>query len=225
MSVARTDHSSSTELPMVEASDIHLAFEEPLPKVLSLFFCQCLLIWIYVQDIFNEGFLDFSEPVTFLEFFFGIFIQLIYLSLKSDLESYRYFVDWDAWWLFGYTFSSSIRSSSRITICTEDVEHKLTKGEIRIRSLSSLIVNGFGGLILRPLIPIQLAASKSGIEFILNAFAAIYIIELDDDTARKYIIGSPKRSKNPAEDEESGGVLIALTNENAVVGTVDARAY
>ncbi len=219
MRVARTDHSSSTDLPVVEVSDIHLALEEPLQKVLLVFLCQCLLIWIYVQDIFDEGFLDFSEQLTFLDFFFGIFIQLIYLSLKSELESYRYFVDWDTWWLLGYTFSKSIRNSSTITISTEDVEHKLTIGEIRIRSLSSLFINGFGGLILRPLIPIQLAASKSGIEFILNALAAYYIIELDDVTARKYIIGNPTRSKN-SEDEESGA-LIALQN---VIVSTEARA-
>ena len=208
--VARTDHllsitNTSTELPVVEASDIYLAFEEPLQKVLLVFLCQCLLIWIYVQDIFEEGFLDFSKSRTFLWYFFGIFIQLIYLLLKSELESYRYYLDYDLWWLLGYTFSNSTnKNSSTITISTEGVmggdeasSSEITIGEIRMRTISSLLVNGLGGIILRPLIPIQLAASKSGIEFILNALAAYYIIELDDVAVRKYIISSSTNPKNP----------------------------
>ncbi len=199
MSVACTDHSSATKLPTIKANNIYLALEEPMRKLVLVFFCQCLLIWIYVQDIFEEGFLDFSKPMTFLDFFFGIFIQLIYLLLKSDLESYRYYLDYDLWWLFGYTFSSSMKKSSTITMSTEGIvdPHKVAIGEIRIRIMSSILVNGLGGMILRPLIPIQLAASKTGIEFILNALAAYYIIELDDiphDTRRKLVIDNQNDS-------------------------------
>ena len=230
MRVARMDHSSSSlsaDLPVVEASDIYLAFEEPLQKVLSVFLCQCLLIWIYVQDIFEEGFLDFSKSRTFLWYFFGIFIQLIYLLLKSELESYRYYLDYDLWWLLGYTFSNSTnKNSSTITISTEGVmggdeasSNELTIGEIRMRIISSLLVNGLGGIILRPLIPIQLAASKSGIEFILNALAAYYIIELDDVAVRKYIISSstnPKKSRYYSAEDEESAILIEVDADVSV---------
>ncbi len=202
--------------PIIEVSNMYLAFEEPMKKVLLVFVCQCLLIWIYIQEIFVDGFLDFSNHMTFLNFFLGIFIQLNYLLLTSDLESYRYFIDFDICWLLGWTLNNSIRNTSTFTISSEGIEARLVSiNEIRMRAISSLLLNSLGGLILRPLIPIQLASSESGIEFILNALAAYYIIELDDlpnGRVRKCVI----RSQDSAEDEISG---LLLSENHADLGS------
>ncbi len=198
--------------PDIDVSNIYLAFEEPMEKVLIVFICQCLLMWIYIQDIFNEEFLDFSKPMTFLRFFFGMLIQFTYLVLNSDLTNYRYVVDFDICWLLGWTLNSSIRNScSKITISSEGVDtRQVSISEIRIRTMTSLIVNSLGGMIVRPFIPIQLASSESGIEFILNALATYYILELDDlpnGSTRKYLIGD--RDNLEMKEDEISGLLLS----------------
>lgn len=136
---------------------------------------QVSLLAAYMAGVYLQGCPDFGNPVTYLYYYLGVFVQTAYVVGKGLVQ----------------LSSGSILFWCKVSLATNDGEilhdekgQQIVLKDIRasliVRMFVSAAVNALGLFWTILLLPLQLASSESFTEFVLNAIAVFFIVELDD---------------------------------------------
>ena len=130
-----------------------------------------ILIILYVRGVFRNGRPDFRLPDVYLKYIFGVIVQYAYTLNKPNQFN-------PSFWI------SAISVSQREAIF--DFGKIPRERLIWPMCLLSCFVNMCGRIAILLLIPAHLSAAKNNnLDFVLNAVAAFFIIEINDMTEIK----------------------------------------
>lgn len=168
---------------------------------------QITLICVYILAVFEGGRPEFKERRIYIFYCLGSVIQIGYIVGK-DLVRQLIFINSK-----GHAFWARMLNNSRENGITYDWKYrwdnKLTQHEIWLRMLFSILVNQVGMQLLLALLPLQLASSTNPFDFVLNAVAAYFVIEMDDIETKVY------DRFHSADDEETNGEEVGLIRSGA----------
>jgi hypothetical protein len=183
-----TMNDDSYKVITYEVEDVYLDMNTTKIRVVSTFVCQGALLGMYAYLIFHEGKPDFASFQTYVFYFLGAAIQMV----KAD-----------AWTIKdrSHYMDNLINSSNYLhenNAQREETKPHAYLGEYFLRLSAAVLINLFGRDILLLLLPLHLAQSENTMDFVLNAIAAYFILELDDlketkMSYKKYI----KKKDNP----------------------------
>ena len=136
---------------------------------------QVSLLAAYMAGVYIRGSPDFGNPLTYLYYYIGVFVQTSYVVAKGMINRSM----------------GSILFWCKVSLATNDGEVlqdekgkqiilKDMRASLIIRMFVSATVNGWGLFWTILLLPLQLASSESFTDFVLNAIAVFFIVELDD---------------------------------------------
>lgn len=136
---------------------------------------QVSLLVAYMAGVFLQGRPDFGDSTTYLYYYLGVLVQTCYVVGKRLIN--RSMI--------------SILFWCKVSLATNDGEvlqdekgRQIVLKDIRatliFRMFVSALVNAWGLYWTISLLPLQLASSEGFTEFVLNAIAVFFIVELDD---------------------------------------------
>jgi len=136
---------------------------------------QVSLLAAYMAGVYLQGRPDFGDPTTYLYYNLGVLVQTSYVVGKGLIN--RSLI--------------SILFWCKVSLATNDGEVlqdekgrqivlKNKRVTLICRMFVSAMVNGWGLFWTITLLPLQLASSESFTDFVLNAIAVFFIVELDD---------------------------------------------
>ena len=196
--VKSTMNDDSYKVIRYQVEDVYLDMKTTKIRVVSTFVCQGALLGMYAYLIFHEGKPDFASFQTYVFYFLGAAIQMV----KAD-----------AWTIKDRSHYMDNLINSSNYLHENNAQREETKpyaylGEYFLRLSGAVLINLFGRDILLLLLPLHLAQSENTMNFVLNAIAAYFILELDDlketeMSYKKYI----KKKDNPIikHDIEASG--------------------
>ena len=154
----------SYEVITYQVDDVYLDMNTSTIRVVSTFFCQGALLTMFSYLIFKEGQPDFASFQTYAFYFLGAAIQMV----KADawtIKDKAHYTD------------NILKSLDHIT---ENFNGNAAIGEFLLRISPAVLINLFGRDMILLLLPFHLAQSEDTMDFVLNAIAAYFILDLDD---------------------------------------------
>ena len=165
-------------------------------KVFLTFSCQFILLSMYFVDLMSNGRPDFSYVSTYAFYFLGAFIQYIFIAKDTGIGIVNdFFREMEFW----EKTLECVQHDKYLYCDLANEEYKENQGHdlvfkkrihfifILSRMTLSLLVNQVGKFLINTLLPIHLAHSESSMDFVLNAVAAYFIIEVDNLTEDREI--------------------------------------
>ena len=150
----------------VIAVDIYQDFNTPNPRLIVTFVAQAALVVIYFMSLLTELKPDFTDIDTFLYYGLGALVQIVY---NNTNEKFGY----DDFWFGCYLNFTAYQHGA------DNTEQSLRTNLI-CRCFFSILINVFCRDLITLLLPLHLAHSDEYMDFVLNAVAAYFIIDLDD---------------------------------------------
>lgn len=190
---------SSNEKPaeqveLYTAEDVYLDITtKPFTRIVATFLCQGALLILYYYVIFTEDHPDFTKLQTYFFFGLGAAIQLISKGGATFRQAVIVLVEKQLFQTF------SLMADAMDLTGQSDVS-KGVLFQYTFRVGASIIINHFGTLLLLFILPYHLAQSESAMDFVLNAIAAYFIVELDDLKEGKKIFGPHDLHQTKLED-------------------------
>jgi len=168
---------------------------------------QITLMCLYILAVFEGGRPEFNERRVYVFYCLGSVIQVGYIVGKDLIRQLLFVGSKDL------VFWARVLNGSRENEITYDWkdrwDNKLTQPEIWLRMLFSILINQVGMQLLLALLPLQLAGSTNPFDFVLNAVAAYFVIEMDDIETKVY------DRFHSADDEETNGEEVGLIRSGA----------
>lgn len=148
-------------------------------RVLLLAIGQLALLAMFIAGLVLRGSPPFSHKRAYTFYWIGILVEACYVAGKSQFETaftnYAFFVN---------TLRAA-RSNNKVCVIAGEggmEQYPLLYNDYKLwgRFLLAMAVNNTGFLLIMLVLPMQLSWSSEPTEFVLNAVAAFFIIELDD---------------------------------------------
>ena len=155
------------DLALYTAEDVYLDTNMSIARVFVTFACQGSLLIMYGYLIVTGDKPDFTKLQTYLYYLLGMLIQLVKADSITLKERQEYMKCFD-------------RMAYAMGVITEQSDDVKMVYEFYFRMYSGLTINFLGMSMLQLLLPFHLAQSENAMDFVLNAVAAYFIIELDD---------------------------------------------
>ena len=152
---------------------------------------QIILLCMYVWGLWLAGRPDFSDPQVYAFYLLGIFLGYAYLigkeaQLFSKVRSFN----------FWFRTIHAVTSSKHSITAKDGNVVEINWNSLWIRWFLCTVANSLGqGLVVSGL-PLQVAQRRDPIDFVLNAVAAFYIIEIDDIEPIEYKIVQTEQEDN-----------------------------
>mmetsp|Transcript_3 Transcript_3/g.2 ORF Transcript_3/g.2 Transcript_3/m.2 type:complete len:419 (-) Transcript_3:81-1337(-) len=184
--------------PTLHAVDVYQDVTRSILRVVITFGCQYALLIMYAYLIVVEGNPDFSNVNTIGYYILGAIVQVTYDTTNNVIaveeKKREYFCFWidlmfqlqkknTLFFVELQGFEPDDVEYNYESVMKEKTSKKLeipSSIEIKIRIAMSVVVNYVGRNIILLLLPWHLAQSESMMDFILNAIAAYFIIDIDD---------------------------------------------
>ena len=163
----------------------------PYARALVIGISQIILIGMYVWGLWLAGRPDFSDPQVYAFYLLGIFLGYAYLigkeaQLFSKVRSFN----------FWFRTIHAVTSSKHSITAKDGNVVEINWNSLWIRWFLCTVANSLGqGLVVSGL-PLQVAQRRDPIDFVLNAVAAFYIIEIDDIEPIEYKIVQTEQEDN-----------------------------
>eukprot|EP00929_Paragymnodinium_shiwhaense_P110959 TRINITY_DN7832_c0_g1_i1.p1 TRINITY_DN7832_c0_g1~~TRINITY_DN7832_c0_g1_i1.p1 ORF type:complete len:437 (-),score=41.62 TRINITY_DN7832_c0_g1_i1:495-1805(-) len=228
--------------------NVYSDFSADFVRVLCIFVAQTMLVALVILYFREKEFFATACGIraTFL------FLCTLVLQIVAESQGGGRFVDELGMWSFLYSAFELYESEGpeQITCplyrdgdrgCDEDVRcsqsqqrrrirnrkgSNLHESEVLARGLMSFLVNGVAYDFFIYFMPLILAASESTLEFVLNAFAVFFVVQMDDITATtdpvllddtvRYLLDIPTSYWPHHESYEHGVVAGDESNERAM---------
>ena len=149
------------------AEDVFLNLNISIARVFATFACQGLLLIMYGYLIVTGDRPDFTKLQTFFFYLLGAAIQMVKADGTTNKDLKEYIESCNG---MAYVMGLSVEESN-------DFKRAF---EFYFRMYTGLLINHLGMDMLLLLLPLQLAQSENTMEFVLNAVAAYFIVELDN---------------------------------------------
>lgn len=193
--VKSTMNDDGYEVITYQVEDVYLDMNASKVRVSATFVCQGALLTMYAYLIFKEDKPDFASFQTYVFYFLGALIQMVKADAWTIKDRSNY--------MKNLVHSCDyLREKNRQR---EEIKLRASFGEKLLRISGAILINLFGRDILLLLLPLHLAQSENTMDFVLNAIAAYFILELDDlkETEMSY----SKKKENPVinHDIEASG--------------------
>ena len=133
------------------------------------FVAQASLAAIYLTTLFKAEKPDFTNIEAFLYYGLGALVQIAYTSRIDYLFGY------DGFWL-----ECRLQFKDYCDRMLEEEEILLLRKHLLFRRTASILINVVARDLIILLLPLHLARSEQAMDFVLNAVAAYFIIELDN---------------------------------------------
>lgn len=150
-------------------------------RVLLLAIGQLALLAMFVSGLVLRGSPPFNDKRAYTFYWVGILVEACYVAGRSQFETaftnYAFFVN---------TLRAA-QSNNKVCVMAgqggmKPEQYPLLYNDYKlwVRFLLSMAVNNTGFLLIMLVLPMQLSWSDEPTEFVLNAVAAFFIVELDD---------------------------------------------
>jgi len=139
---------------------------------------QIVLFYYYIVFLWSKGAIDLNDSLIMEYYITGVVVQaaLMYKvggAFVGDLAGDIRF------WAFQVTAASCEDSQLEYSVRADKVWHPQMYVVVT-RFIASQLVNVFGACFILMSLPLLLANSENRLEFVLNAAATVFIVELDD---------------------------------------------
>lgn len=194
-------------------------FRSDFFRSILLGFAQLMLLVMYMWGLYERGSPDFSNWRVYLFYWFGVFVQGAYTVGKELPRKINASV---AFWVTTFADLDCREHNIQYTCCDDEEEKPIVlrdrKFALQIRVVVSTLVNILGLLWILVLLPVQLASSVTPTDFVLNAIAVFFIIEVDDlATPKKY-----KRVSHITADHQGYETVTERTKVRLPVQVLDS---
>ena len=150
---------------------------EPV-RVVSIAAAQCMLVGFYVAALVLAGQPDFTSIQTFVFYYASTLLQVVI----SDRYGERVLSSNAKWRLL---FQLAEYKEYEVQVANEKICVAGCVQTLWIRYYLDFLVNKIGLILISAGLSLQLAASSDFMEFVLNAAAVTFVLDLDDLTSAK----------------------------------------
>lgn len=178
-----------------------------LQNILLLFVGQLILLAMFVAGLILRGSPPFEESRAYTFYWVGIVIEACYMAgtshMRTAYDNYAFFVN-------------ALRAARQNKTCvySTDPKHRyaLHYDDINLwaRFFFSMVINNSGLMVILLTLPMQLSWADEPTEFVVDAVAALFIVELDDLT-------TPVIYKVINSDDKNINASIGKTEDDIIV--------
>jgi hypothetical protein len=153
----------------------------PLARVAIICIVQAMLVFFYIHGLLTSEPPDFAAWTTFLYFWGGCLISVV-ICYNGDGIFKGTLAPLDFWATLAHSTDDlgDGRENRRLVCCESGKAFSPTKCEYSVRWYLFTLVNVGCQALLIGTLPLLLAQSEVPMDFVLNAAATIFVIELDD---------------------------------------------
>jgi len=181
----------------VEAADIYQDLSKPFVNMATMGFAQCILLAFFVLGLFQSGVPDFTSRTVFFYYFAGCVVQAM-LIVQKEPSVLRFDASAMIFWIYAFrhaggSFVEADKDDSKpITVSCSNLVVRFTLWTM---------VNVVGQTALIMTVPLLLCTSQTYMDFVLNAAASIFIIELDDCDSKSFRAVAPGKASAKVDIE------------------------